>query len=190
MNRMTGFVVLGFFILCSSCTKSPPSNPPGTWEQVYIHNPDSASSSTIIIRGLTLVTRNAAAERGDALEILMLKVQWPLAMQTKDRNLFETILASDFTFRAEDEFFARPDYIEDRVAGTWEIDTVKYENLVLQFFDESALLTYRNVLKGTDTLGTPDIEHYAWADMYTRKDGRWRILGSHCIDARVEYPGN
>lgn len=171
-----------------SCDNKPLSNQSqGEYEQFYIRDIDSTSTPTIKIHGLTLVTKNLDLERGVAIEILKLKHSWPLAMQTKDRELFEKILSKNFTFRGEDEFYTKTDYIDNRVAGTWTIDTVKYENLVLQVYDERALMTYRNILNGTDNSGIKDTEYYCWADIYAKEGDKWKILGSHNIEGRIEY---
>lgn len=60
------------------------------------------------------------------------------------------------------------------MAGTWTIDTVKYENLVLQFLGDVAVLTYRNSVKGTDDIGKAVTEHYCWADFYFKESGKWK----------------
>ena len=175
-------------IICFSCTDSSSFNPSQEeYKQIYINDNDSISTPTIKIHGLTLVTKNPKIESKEALEILKLKHQWPLAMQTKDRNLFDKILADNFTFRGESEFFTKNDYINNRVSGIWTIDTVTYNNLVLQFFGKTALLTYRNVLNGTDNSGIPDTEYYSWADIYTQVGDEWKILGSHNIEGRIVY---
>lgn len=145
---------------------------------------------TVDIKSFSLVGDSSGAQIADAREILKIKRKWPLAMQQKNRKLFEEILSKDFSMRGEDEFFGnREDYIKDREKGTWSIDTVKYENLVLQFFGDIAVLSYRNKLTGTDIAGIPNKEFYTWADMFKKEDGAWKILASHCIDARVEYFG-
>lgn len=179
-------MTISFAVCLISCQQDKQTAAPGKdFVQVVIEVENT--TPTVDIPNFTLISNNPEAERADAIEILKVKRQWPLAMQQKDSALFESILAKNFSFRADDEFFNRSDYIKDRVAGTWEIDTVRYENLALQFFGETALLTYRNTLNGADEKGQPNIEHYTWADMYTRENGAWKILGSHCIDARVEY---
>jgi hypothetical protein len=106
-------------------------------------------TKTVDIDSFILITDDIEADREDAKEIMEIKRKWPLAMQTKDRNLFNEILAKDFTFRSVDEFYYREDYIHDRVQSPVIVDTAQYQNLVLQFFNETALLTYRNIVKRT-----------------------------------------
>jgi hypothetical protein len=149
--------VLTIFFACDN----KPNGTEKEFQQIYLSDQDSISTPTVLITGLTFVTNNFELEKNDALEILRLKHSLPLAMQTKNRDLFEDILAKGFTFRAENEFFNRADYITNGVTGTWTIDTVRFENLVLQLFDKKALLTYKNILKGRDDNGKADIEKYS-----------------------------
>ena len=149
---------------------------------------EANTTPTVDIKDFTLISNNLIVDSIEAIEIMRVKRNFPLAMQRHDSLLFESILSKNFTFRAQNEFFNRTDYIANRVHGTWTIDTVKFKNLVLQFFNQTAILTYRNILNGTDDNGKPDIEYYSWADMYLKENGKWKLAGVHEIESRIEYP--
>jgi ketosteroid isomerase-like protein len=79
--------------------------------------------------------------------------------------------------------------INDRVQSTGSIELVQYENMVLQFFGEIALVTYRNVLKNKNASSQPDDKEYiSWADVYVKENGEWKIGTAHVIDYRTEKP--
>lgn len=142
----------------------------------------------IEIGSYTLLSRDAAAQRADAEAVMELKKKFPLAVMTKDRELFDRILSRDFVFRGEgdDGLLTRADYIQNRVNATGSIERVRYENLVLQFFGDVAVLTYRNVLKNKDAAGQPDeTEHISWADVYVKESGEWKIGAAYVIDYRA-----
>lgn len=145
------------------------------------------ATPTVDIKNVNLITNNVEADSTNAKEIMQVKRKLPLAMQGKDSTLFNEILAKGFTMRGEKEFLNRSDFIKNRVTGTWTIDTVKYQNLALQFFGDIAVLTYRNILNGTDDFGKADTEYYSWADIYIKENGKWKIGGIHNIDARIDY---
>jgi len=148
---------------------------------------EETNNANIGISSYTLITDNAEAHRADAEAIMQVKKNYPLAMQTQDRTLFNRILARDFTFRGENEFFGREDYINNRVQAPKSDFSVQYENLVLQFFGEIAVLTYRNIAKNKDASGQPDeIEYMTWADIYVKENGEWKIGGVHLIEYRAE----
>ena len=142
---------------------------------------------SVDIKGYSLITSDAERDRPAAAEIMQVKAEWPRAMQTKSKELFESILARDFSFRAEDQFFERDAYIRDRVESVETVESARYENLVLQFFDDVAVMTYRNIISGADgDTGLPETWHYSWADIFVLEDGRWKIGGSHLISERSE----
>jgi len=137
--------------------------------------------STVGIDSFTLITKNLQADEKKAKRVMDVKTTWPLAMQRKDRKMFEDILAKEFTFRAGNEFYNRKDYIADRITTSIVVDTAVYENLVLQFFGNTALLTYRNIVTGKDSTGAAEVWQYSWADVYSEENGKWKIAGSHLI---------
>lgn len=187
MKPFIAISILSLLFILGCNTKTDEKNTTSSFEQQFISTPDSLILTTILIPGLTLITENYDNDQDDALEILQLKYKFPLAMQTKNRKIFEAIFAEEFVFRADDEFFNREDYINNRVKGTWEIDTVKYQNLTLQFYEDKAVLSYKNVLDGTDDSGKPTLEYYTWADVYVKENTGWKLLSCFNIDSRVEY---
>jgi hypothetical protein len=130
---------------------------------------------TVGISNYTLITDDVEAHRKDAEAIMLRKKDMPLAMQKHDASLFNSFLARDFISRGENEFLEREDYIRDRVNALWTISDVQYENLVLQFFGENAVLTYRNIVKEKDEKGIPVTWLYTWADIWVKEDGEWKV---------------
>jgi hypothetical protein len=68
-------------------------------------------SPTIDMTSYTLITDDAERDRPEATELMRVKADLPRAVQTKDKALFESILARDFTFRGEDQWYERDAYI-------------------------------------------------------------------------------
>ena len=71
-----------------------------------------------------------------------------------------------------------------RVNAKWNVLDARYENLVLQFFGETALLTYRNIVKETDEKGVPTTWLYNWADVWVKEDGEWKVAAIYVIDSK------
>lgn len=144
---------------------------------------------TIDINNYRLITDGTESHKADAKEILTTKRNWPLAMQTKDSVLFNSILSKNFTFSGGSHIYNRADYIADRITpSSWKITHVTYENMALQFFGEYALLTYKNIVENKDSSGAVEIEHITWADMYVKENGKWKIRAAHVIDFSVGNP--
>jgi Domain of unknown function (DUF4440) len=157
----------------------------GQHEQLTIRNERRVPG--VDLSTYTLITRNPEADRREAEAILEVKVSWPRAMRTKNAALFDEILARTFTFReAGGRLLERDAYIRDRVHRAEAVAAARYENVVLQFFGQLAVLSYRNVVSGTDAGGKPETWHMSWGDVFVREEGRWKIGASHLVSERVE----
>ena len=139
---------------------------------------------TVGISSYTLITDDLEAHRKDAEAIMLRKKDMPLAMQKHDAALFDSFLARNFVSRGEHEFLQRDEYIQDRVSATWMISDVQYENLVLQFYGETALLTYRNIVKEKDEKGVTTTWLFTWADTWVKEDGVWKVAAIYVIDSK------
>ncbi|RYY14951.1 MAG: nuclear transport factor 2 family protein [Chitinophagaceae bacterium] len=143
------------------------------------------SITSIHINTYHLITDNPGRDTLEADALLRRKILHPLAMQKHDSALFEDLLAVNFTAQGEQEFFNRQEFIRDRVNGKWMISDVQYENLVLQFFGETGILTYRNIVKELDEKGLPKTWHFTWTDARIKEEGKWRIKTQRTIFSTV-----
>ena len=130
---------------------------------------------TARIDTVTLITNNLSKDSANAQALIHAKVLLPLAMQQHSQVLFDSVLATGFLYHEEGVFFNREEYIRDRVNGQWTITDVQYENVVLQFYKEHAVLTYRNTVKENDEHGKPQIFEWFWADIWVQEKGRWKL---------------
>jgi len=149
---------------------------------------EESLTPTVRIEKYTLIERDGENRKNDAAQILDLKRKWPLVMQSPNRTGFDTILSQHFTFTENGHVLNREEYITDRTKPSdWKITFVKYDNLALQFFGTTALLTYRNQVTN-ENIHTKEIEteFISWADIYVREDEKWKIGASHTVDIRVE----
>jgi hypothetical protein len=189
--KTISILIVGLLALASGCrNKEALPDPDSQYVQVTI--PEENLTPTVDIKEFVLVTDNYEAQLKDAKEILKVKRNFPLAMQTKDESIFNSILARKFSFRAEDEFYNRADYIKDRTTCNDTVNAVKYENLVLQLFGNTGVLTYRNIVENKGILHDSVImaknwnEYMSWADIYVREDGQWKIQSVHEIEYRTD----
>jgi hypothetical protein len=153
-------------------------------QQISIEN----LTPTVDIKGYTLITKGDENRGSDAEQIMALKRKWPLVMQSPNRVGLDTILSQNFTFADAGTLLNRNNYITDRIQRSdWKITDVKYDNLTLQFFGNTALLTYRNQVTNENTKTKEiEVEHISWADMYVLENGIWKIGASHTIDVKIQ----
>jgi ketosteroid isomerase-like protein len=154
----------------------------GKYKQVTLNF--DQQSPNVDIRSYVLITDNLDADRVEAEAIMRLRAKLPLAVQTKDAALFNSILGRDFTFRAADEFWNREEYIRNRVEDSETVLSARYENVVLQLFGDVAVSTYRNAIELKDKSGKAARLEMTWASMYVKEDGQWKIGAVHLIDKK------
>lgn len=127
----------------------------------------------------TLVTQDVENDRAKAEAVVQAKMLLPFAMHTKKRSDFERALAHDFSFRGETEFYDREAYISNRLADLSKVKRADYQNLVVQFIGDFALVTYSNVVE--DEPGGGGEWKGTWADVLTKEDGKWKYQAIHLI---------
>jgi Domain of unknown function (DUF4440) len=176
-------------VLLTNYSYSPTSKPQdGAYQQVVLR--EHRRVPGIELDTYTLISDRVEAHRREAEALMRVKLDWPRAMQTKERALFKRILARNFTLREPDgTLYERDAYIRARVESPETVRSVRYENVVVQFFGELAIVSYRNVVRHTDAAGTPDTLHLNWVDVFVREQGEWKIGASHLIGERVEKAG-
>ena len=193
--KQTLFILLTTFFVASSCkegqkaNKNAEMNSASNYSTVVISE-DNATPSVDISK-YTLINNSQRDRSNDAKEILKVKRKWPLAMQSLNPLAFDSILSKNFIFKGGDKFFTRADYIKNRnTPDEWKITFVKYDNITLQFFEDTGILSYVNHItnKNVNT-GAIEYEHISWVDIYVIEDGKWKIGATHSIDYQLELPG-
>lgn len=146
---------------------------------------------TVDIAKYTLVSTADEDRKKDAAEILKLKRRWPLAMQSLDKSEFESILAKGFTFTADGKVMNRDEYITNRTTpDDWKITHVIYDKMTLQFFGDTAVLSYRNrVTNDHSKTKEREIEIIHWVDVYKKENNEWKLAAAQVVDFRIE-PAN
>jgi hypothetical protein len=131
-----------------------------------------------------LISDNLERDRANAEAVIQTKVELVRAMHTKLREHFEPSLATDFVFRAEDQFFDRDAYINDRVSDSSKVKRADYRNVVVRFIGNLALVTYSNIVE--DEPGGPGAwkAQMIWADILAQESGRWKFQAMHLIEFR------
>jgi ketosteroid isomerase-like protein len=131
---------------------------------------------------------NEEPRKDDAEAVMQVKIELPRAVQTKDAERFERILAPNFVFRAEGQFYGRADYIRERANNKDTVMTADYENVVLQFIGDVALLTYRNIVV-IEPGGPEHTARMTWADILVKEGGQWKFRAVYLIDSKWRQNG-
>jgi len=143
---------------------------------------------TVDISKYSLVNDSQNNRSNDANEILKVKRKWSLAMQSLNPLEFDSILSKGFIFKSSNTFFNREDYITNRTTpDDWKITFVEYDNVTLQFFENTAVLSYKNHVRNENAVTREvEIEHISWVDIYIKENNKWMLGAAHSIDYRLE----
>jgi hypothetical protein len=178
------FTLVSATILFFSCNQpAPTASKSSMFRQTNINV--NNSTPTVDIGNYTLISATPEKDTTEANEIMKVKRLFPLAVQRKDSALFESILADDFTFTGEGEFYNRAEYINDRIHSTESVSTAKFEALILQLFDNYGILSYRNMIEHSDKAGKKDTLRMNWTDLYVKERGKWKIKTVHLIEMKA-----
>ena len=136
------------------------------------------------LKEYTLITDNLERDRSIAEAVIQAKIGLPHAMQTKQRPDFEAVLARNFMFRGENEFYDREGYISNRVGDPIKVKQVDYKNVAVQLYGDRALVTYSNIAE--DEPGGPGSSKadMSWADVLAKEEGQWKYESVHLIEYR------
>jgi hypothetical protein len=137
----------------------------------------------------TLISDDVEARKADAEAVMQVKIELPRAVQTKEADRFDRILARNFVFRSDDQFYNRADCIRERANNKDTLMTADYENVVLQFIGDIAFLTCRNIVVA-EPGGPENTDHMTWADVLVKEDGQWKFSAVHLIDSKMEGSRN
>jgi ketosteroid isomerase-like protein len=128
-------------------------------------------------------TEQVAIDR-HALEAL--NAAWLNSYVTRDIATLSDILADDFV----GIYSGRPRTKADLIAGLSgprRILSVRAENLAVQVFGDTAMVTARSVLQARDGEQVTESRN-DYADIYVRRSGRWRAVAAHVVRAPTATP--
>jgi hypothetical protein len=123
------------------------------------------------------------ATKAEAEPVMQVKIELPRAVQTKEADRFERILARDFVFRANEQFYGRADYIRERASNKDTVMTADYENVVLHFIGD---ICFANVSQHCrDGAGRPRAHRsYDVGGHLVKENGQWKFRAVHLIDSK------
>ena len=136
------------------------------------------------LKEYVLISDDLERDRADAEAVIQTKVELVRAMQTKLREHFEPSLAPDFIFHGKDEFFDRNAYIDNRVGDPLKVKQADYQNVVVRFIGNIALVTYSNIVQAQPGGPGAPRANMIWADILSKEGGRWKFSAMHLIEFR------
>jgi ketosteroid isomerase-like protein len=123
-------------------------------------------------------------DSGEAVEaILQIERDIMAAIKSKDANALEQMLADEFIYRTH--FGAEADkraFLESIASFPIEILSLRGEELKVNLFGETAVLTGVQRAEARPPDGEPEESAVAFTDVFVRRDGRWLMALAYGVE--------
>jgi len=110
--------------------------------------------------------------------LLRLEDEWALALIHRDAAVFRRLLADRFIYTEDDRTMSRDDVLHEIVAGADTVKSAHNEDMHVQRFGATAVVTGWLVVAGLRP-GGPFDRRYRFTDTWVRRGARWQIVAAH-----------
>ena len=112
------------------------------------------------------------------LELKLANDEWARALASRDRDALESIMAEEFVLAYPFEGDDKEQFISDILAGELKVESLQAHDTTLRVSGDTGLIfgseTANWHYRDRDLSGA-----YRFLRVYTRRDGRWRIVALH-----------
>src|SRR4051812_9779879 len=93
-------------------------------------------------------------------------------------SVFEKHLADSYVFTGPDGIVMnKTENIAPLKSGELKFESSKYDDMKVQLYGNTAIVTYRSTDKGTYK-GSDLTGQYRWTDVFVKRDGRWQVAAT------------
>ena len=111
-------------------------------------------------------------------ELRQTNEQWAKALAERDRSALDQIMSDDFVLAYPFEGDDKEQFIADVTTGELKVDSLEQRDATMRVSGDSAIVfgseTANWYYRGRDLSGP-----YRFLRVYTRQQGRWRIMALH-----------
>jgi len=134
--------------------------------------------ASLLVSMLVMTSIYAQQPLSDEKQILKLEDDWARALKTKDRQLLDTIVATNFTFIEPDGTAKnRDEYLSDRSSDIADLESFELADLKVSVFENCALTS--GVSKITERRQSKRYRFsLRWKELWLKDNGKWRVVAS------------
>jgi ketosteroid isomerase-like protein len=116
-------------------------------------------------------------------EVINVEHQWKQAVVDRDRTALDQFYAEEYiSTDAEGLVWTKKQDIDIDTAGASRLTSFRFEDLKVQVYGETAVVTGRLFTEGF-VAGAPSQNLSRFTDVFVRIDGRWRCVATHATAA-------
>jgi len=146
-------------------------------------------AASAFLVSLLALSSCATVPASDEQQILKLEDDWARALETRDRQLLEQIVARDFTFIEPDgSVKSRDEYLADRSSDIADIESIEPSEIKVTVHGNAALASG----VGTFTerrAGNRYRFSLRWKELWLKRDGKWQVLAGQATPINPEWDG-
>ena len=134
--------------------------------------------ASLVVSTLVMASVYAQQPLSDEKQILKLEDDWARALKTKDRQILDALVASNFTFIEPDGTVKdRDEYLADRSSDIAAIDSFELADLKVSVFKNCALAS--GLSKITERRqGKRYRFSLRWKELWLKDNGGWQVVAS------------
>ncbi len=117
-------------------------------------------------------------EKPGSVELIRLENQWAAGLVTRDRALFDKLLASKFIYTENDKLTTREQVLNDVSSGPDTVTAARNEGMdVHEFGAVTAVVTGWLIVEGRSH-GAPFTHRYRFTDTWVKRKAGWEIVAA------------
>lgn len=118
-----------------------------------------------------------------AATILQIAADMMAAIKSKDSTTLEPMLADEFIYRTHFGAEAdRTEFLTSIASMPQEILSIRGEELKVNVFGETAILTGVQIAEARPLEGEPEESVVAFTDVFVRREGRWLMVLAYGVE--------
>jgi ketosteroid isomerase-like protein len=136
--------------------------------------------SSVALGQMTGRKANYANQKGDNVEQAVMEMEEALrvAISKGDAKAYGRIVGDDYVFTNQDAVMrTKAQMVSAYESGSIKYESVKFDDLKVYAYGDTAVVTGRSTVKGTD--GGKDISgQYRYTRVYVKRQGRWQLVAT------------
>ena len=125
--------------------------------------------------------KDSSKKQSGNVEQTLMRIEQELldALLKNDVSANQKYLAETYVFTAPDgEVMDKARSIADLKSGDLKFESSKFEDMKVQVYGDTAIVTYATTDKGTYK-GKDLSGRYRWTDVFIKRNGNWQLVAGH-----------
>jgi len=146
------------------------------------------AASSLALGQMTGKKANYSNQKGNSVEQAVMQMEEALraAITKSDTKAYERLVADDYVFTNQDAVVrTKAQVMSAYDSGSLKYESVKFDEIKVHPYGDTAVLTGRSTLKGQDN-GKDIGGQFRYTRVYVKRQGRWQLVATQLT--RIPQP--